>query len=307
MHAATRPGRRRRTKGTAMVAQQSNAQDTPPVAAPLARRFRNQELHRQEMRQGLHRASDTFLTVAVVRRIKRALADGVSVAELAQAHGVHINTIYDIRSGRTWSDVDVTDGPVAVAPRVTDETPYLVAMARAGDAEAMTELIIRHENPIYAHCYRLLADPDQAADTCQDVLVKAWRALPATALNTNFNAWIYRIATNACLDILRRRQRLRWLPWEPYKHDPLRMTAAGDDPEGAAVSHEDQITVRRVLARMTARHRLALVLREYRGMGCVEVGQVLGIGRSAAKSCLFRARLEFRRVYAAIEAERGAA
>jgi RNA polymerase sigma-70 factor (ECF subfamily) len=182
----------------------------------------------------------------------------------------------------------------------TDEAAW-VERAKAGDKAAFEAIFQRYERQIYSFIYRMMGDADDAYDLTQDCFVKAYRHLAGTSDDLNVSAWLHRIASNACLDVLRRRQRLRWLPWEGPKHDHLLISTPIDDPERAAISQETRVTVQRVLDRMSHRHRLALILREYEGLSCEEIGEVMNLSRSAVKSMLFRAREEFRRVYAAVE------
>src|SRR5262245_54553768 len=165
----------------------------------------------------------------------------------------------------------------------------LAHRARAGDADAFAALIARHERPIYSFIYRMMGNADDARDLTQECFVKAYQALPRARPDTNISAWLHRIASNACLDVLRRRQRLRWLPWDGPKHDHLRPCGPADEPERAALGQETRVIVQRVLDRMTHRHRLGLILREYEGLSCAEFGAVMGLSRSAVKSLLYRA------------------
>jgi RNA polymerase sigma-70 factor (ECF subfamily) len=176
-----------------------------------------------------------------------------------------------------------------------------IERAKRGDKAAFEAIFHRYERPIYSFIYRMMGDADDAYDLTQECFVKAYRALGRTRDDLNLSAWLHRIASNACLDVLRRRQRLRWLPWEGHKHDQLLVSAPLDDPERSAISHETRITVQRVLDRMSHRHRLALILREYEGLSCQEIGEVMGLSRSAVKSVLFRAREEFRRVMGVVD------
>jgi RNA polymerase sigma-70 factor (ECF subfamily) len=181
-----------------------------------------------------------------------------------------------------------------------------IERAKQGDQAAFEAIVQGYERQIYSFIYRMMGDADDAYDITQDCFVKAYRALGKTSEDLNLSAWLHRIASNACLDILRRRQRLRWLPWEGPKHDHLRLGAPADEPERAAISQETRVTVQRVLDRMTHRHRLALILREFEGLSCAEIGDVMGLSRSAVKSMLYRAREEFRGRWAAIERQRAA-
>jgi RNA polymerase sigma-70 factor (ECF subfamily) len=186
-------------------------------------------------------------------------------------------------------------------PGTTDDEAALVRRARAGDPAAFAALVERYQGPIYAFTYRMLGNRDDAADLAQDTFVKAYRALGRTNETLNISAWLFRIASNACLDVLRRRQRWRWLPWEGPRHDHLLLSSPADDPERQALSQETQLLVQRVLGRMAPRYRLALLLREVEGLSCQEIGQILGLGGSATKSLLFRAREDFRRCHAALD------
>lgn len=184
---------------------------------------------------------------------------------------------------------------------INDDLALVVARAKAGDQAAYTALYEHFEPIIYAFAYRMMGDPDDATDMTQDTFAKAYQALGRTSDDLNVSAWLHRIASNACLDVLRRRQRLRWLPWEGPKHDHLLVSTPIDDPERSAISQETRVTVRRVLAKMRPRHRAALILLEYEGLSCEEIGEVMGLSRSAVKSMLFRAREEFRRVLRQLE------
>ena len=186
-------------------------------------------------------------------------------------------------------------------------TADVVARAKAGDQAAFEAIFDRFERQIHSFIYRMMGDADDACDLTQDCFVRAYKALGRTSDDLNVSAWLHRIAANACLDVLRRRQRLRWLPWEAPKHDHLLVSAPLDDPERSAISREAQVTVQAVLAAMSHRHRAGLVLREHEGLSCEEIGEVMGLSRSAVKSMLFRAREEFRRVYLAQTGGREAA
>lgn len=179
---------------------------------------------------------------------------------------------------------------------VTSEETGWVARAKAGDQAAFASLFARYERRIYAFSYRMMGDPDDAFDLTQETFLKAFRALDKTDEELNVNAWLHRIASNACMDVLRRRQRIRWLPWEGPKHERASSTPE-DDPEGALIGNETQRTVQRVLDKMAPRNRQAMVLREYEGLSCEDIGEIMGVSRSAVKSILFRGREEFRKLY----------
>jgi RNA polymerase sigma-70 factor, ECF subfamily len=185
---------------------------------------------------------------------------------------------------------------------MASEEASWVARAKAGDQAAFAELFARYERRIYAFVYRMMGNPDDAFDLTQETFLKAYRALDKTDAELNVNAWLHRIASNACMDVLRRRQRLRWLPWEGAKHERA-SSQREDDPEDTLLGDETQRSVTRVLQAMSARNRQAMVLREYEGLSCEDIGEIMGVSRSAVKSILFRGREEFRKLYVQLEGQ----
>jgi RNA polymerase sigma-70 factor (ECF subfamily) len=180
---------------------------------------------------------------------------------------------------------------------MSSEEDAWVSRARAGDQAAFEAIFQRYERQIYSFTYRMMGDADDAYDLTQDCFIKAYRNLEKTNGDLNVSAWLHRIASNACLDVLRRRKRIRWLPWDNEKHENLLPSHTMDDPELTAVTTEIQHDVQIILNKMTPRNRLALLLREFEGLSTEEIGEVMGMSRSAVKSVLFRAREEFRKLY----------
>lgn len=174
-----------------------------------------------------------------------------------------------------------------------------VARAREGDSAAFEAIYNRYERRLYAFVYRLMGNAEDAYDLTQDTFVRAYTALPRTAPDLNLSAWLHRIAANACMDVLRRRKLIRWLPWETFDTNPGLEPTAADDPVGEYNQYETSGEVQAVLDKLTPKHRMSLILKEYQGMSCDEIGTVMGLSRSAVKSLLFRAREEFRQAYLA--------
>jgi RNA polymerase sigma-70 factor, ECF subfamily len=174
-----------------------------------------------------------------------------------------------------------------------------VEQVRRGDQTAFEAILTRYERPIYSYIYRMMGNADDALDLTQESFLKAYRAIGRTGQDLNLSAWLHRIASNTCLDVLRRRRWPRWLPWDGPRHDHLRPSGPADDPERVAIGQETRAAVQRTLDRMSPRHRQGLLLREYQGLSCAEIGEVMGLSRSATKSLLYRAREEFRRGYGA--------
>jgi len=181
---------------------------------------------------------------------------------------------------------------------VLDEKSW-VSRAQAGDTAAFEAIYNRYERRIYAFIYQTMGNADDAYDLTQDTFVKAYSGLPRTSADLNLSAWLHRIAWNACMDVLRRRKLIRWLPWETFDTNPGLEPAAADDPVSEYNQHETMGEVQVILNKLTPKHRTALVLKEYQGMSCDEIGEVMNLTRSAVKSLLFRAREEFRQAYLA--------
>jgi RNA polymerase sigma-70 factor (ECF subfamily) len=186
---------------------------------------------------------------------------------------------------------------------MASEEDVWVSRAKAGDQAAFEAIVQRYERQIYAFVYRMMGDPDDAYDLTQDCFVRAYKSLGSTNADLNISAWLHRIASNACLDVLRRRKRIRWLPWDGAKHEHLLGSHDHDDPEKRTVSRETSDIVQQTLNKMSHRNRAALVMREFEGLSCEEIGDILGLSRSAVKSVLFRGREEFRKLYPEAESE----
>src|SRR5919201_4213572 len=105
-------------------------------------------------------------------------------------------------------------------PTRTTDQRLLVAAAQAGDEQAFRRLVEPYRRALEVHCYRMLGSPQDAEDMVQETLLRAWRALERFEPRASLRTWLYRIATNACLDELERRPR-RGQPVQPYPDTPL--------------------------------------------------------------------------------------
>ncbi|MEI7554855.1 sigma-70 family RNA polymerase sigma factor [Candidatus Chlorohelix sp.] len=206
---------------------------------------------------------------------------------LSTARILRYTPVKSATTGRSWEEGSKT---------LLDDAS-LIEQARQGDEVAFAAIYDHFQKPIYAFIYRLMGNSEDAYDITQDVFVKAYRALPKTTPDLNLSAWLHRIASNACMDILRRRKIVRWLPWDPAVHANITPALNTDEPEYNAELHETRQQVQLVLSRMSEKYRLCLVLREYQDMSCDEIAVVIGTSRAAVKSLLFRAREQFREIY----------
>lgn len=159
--------------------------------------------------------------------------------------------------------------------------------ARSSD-QAVADWYEIHGAGIYRYLNRLLGDAEQAADLLQATFERALRLVARRPAPDNPAAWLYRVATNLAYDALRRRRRLRWLPLsglEPVPCDESDMATA--------------LAVRSCLARLPPRDAEALLLYEYVGLSCAEIGDLNDEPANTVRVRLHRARERFRKLYGA--------
>ncbi len=162
---------------------------------------------------------------------------------------------------------------------------------------AFPDVVAGYEQAVFTTALRMSGRHEDAADMASEAFLRAYAALPKVRGELKVGPWLYRIATNLCMDQLRRRKLIRWEPWDAFVSLFHPKQVARDNPERDALRHESRELVHQVLQELPPKYRLCLVLREYQGMSCEEIGEVIGSSRSAVKSLLFRAREEFRQVY----------
>ena len=189
------------------------------------------------------------------------------------------------------------------------ESPAAVAAALGGDEAAFGALVETYRAELRVHCYRLLGTLDESEDLVQETFLRAWRRRGTYAGRASFRAWLYKIATHACLDVLDRRPP-RLLPpqmvpmtepdapmppltelacVDPY---PDRLLPPPDDPAAAVVAKETlELAFIVAIQFLPARQRAALILRDVLGYPAPETAEALDMSVAAVKSALQRARL----------------
>jgi RNA polymerase sigma-70 factor (ECF subfamily) len=183
-----------------------------------------------------------------------------------------------------------------VAARLRELTPATaLARARAGDEHAFRALTEPYRRELQLHCYRILGSVQDAEDLVQETLLAAWRGLGAFEARASLRSWLYRIATNRCLNALRTGSRRPAL--EPY---PDALLAEDPGPEARyEVREAVELAFIVALQGLPPRQRAVLVLRDVLGFSAAEVAGMLETGEVAVKGALQRAR-------AAVERERPA-
>jgi RNA polymerase sigma-70 factor (ECF subfamily) len=183
--------------------------------------------------------------------------------------------------------------PVA-APEVPDE--WLAARVQQGDAAAFEALVARYQGPLYHFAYRLLADAEDAEDATQDTLIQVYHALPRARLDQPLRPWIYRIARNRCLDVLKRRRTvsLSALDATDASEDGAAIAASEPLPEELAERADLQRLLTAAIAALAPVYREVVALRYTADLGVAEIAAVLGVPDNTVKIRLHRAKAALR-------------
>lgn len=180
--------------------------------------------------------------------------------------------------------------------------PELIAKAQQGDEDAFAQLLDTHQSKVYGLTLRLTGSPEDAMELTQETFFNAWRGLPSFHQESKFSTWLYRLATNATIDFLRKEKRRRSLSISSLSvedDEDQRVLDIPDlrfIPQNEAERRELQEAVHRGLARLSDEHRQVLVLRELNGLSYGEIAQVLSIEEGTVKSRISRARLALRKI-----------
>jgi RNA polymerase sigma-70 factor (ECF subfamily) len=177
-----------------------------------------------------------------------------------------------------------------MAPLVTERDQEM-ELLRGGDSGAWEVVINRYQVALSQYLYNMVKDKELARDLTQDTFLKAYQALQRINGNLNLKSWLYRIATNGAIDVIRRRRLLSWIPWREEVATSWQMA---NTCEATVVQRE---LVRHALNKIPGECRAVLLLHDNEGFGCQEIGQLLGISVVTAKRRLARARVLFREAY----------
>ncbi len=169
----------------------------------------------------------------------------------------------------------------------------LVRGLQARSATAFARVYDDHHAGIYNLCARILEDREEARDVTQDVFIKAFSSPPAAAGDVKLRAWLYRVATNACLNIVRGRRPGGGLA----EADDVPTTDDGYEQARAAA------LIEKSLGSLNARYRAALVLKDLHGVSGDELAEVLEVSRPAADVLVHRARASFKKAFAGLAGE----
>lgn len=172
----------------------------------------------------------------------------------------------------------------------------LIKRCQQGDLEAFEQLIAAYEKKMINYCWRMLGNPSDAEDAAQEVFIKVFRFIESFTGQSSFSTWLYRIASNVCLDILRKKKR------QPADTVSLYQSGAeGDEfvlpveddapsPYESAQLNEAQRALNAALAQLGEEQRRVIILRDIEGFSYDEIAAVMHVPPGTVKSRINRAR-----------------
>ena len=175
-----------------------------------------------------------------------------------------------------------------------EQETQIVRRVLEGDVNAFEDLVTEHEKGVYAIAQRMTGNAEDAADMTQETFIKAYNSLSSFRGDSKFSVWLYRIATNVCLDFLRSRSRKPTvsLSVEDDDGEETQMDIADESqsPEQLLERGLTRDAVRRGLKSLSPEYRQILLLREIQGLSYEEIAEALALEVGTVKSRIFRAR-----------------
>jgi len=173
-----------------------------------------------------------------------------------------------------------------------------VERAQSGDSDAFRLLVEQHSRAVFRLAFRMTGNEQDAEDVVQETFLRAYRQLDKYEARASFSTWLYRIASNYSLDLIRMRKRHedkreRGKAEERDILQTLPVNTPG--PDRIVYSGQVQERVNEALNELSAQERTAFVLRHFEGMSIDEIGETLGTGTNATKHSIFRAVQKLRR------------
>jgi RNA polymerase sigma-70 factor (ECF subfamily) len=191
------------------------------------------------------------------------------------------------------------------------DDPAFVERLRAGDKEACAICVREHSTHVYHLALKLTGDPAAAEDVLQETFLSAFKAIPRFEGKAQLSTWLYRIAHNAALMRLRKRQVDTVSIDEPMEDtdgvpEPRQFVDWSENPEEMLMDAETRQVLQAAVASLSETLRSVFVLRDVNGLSTAQTANVLGLSEEAVKSRLLRARLALREKLSAYMSERAA-
>ena len=173
-----------------------------------------------------------------------------------------------------------------------------VERARSGDSDAFRLLVEQHSRAIFRLAFRMTGNEEDAEDVVQETFLRAYRQLDKYEAQSSFSTWLYRIASNYSLDLIRSRKRHEEKRERGSVEDrDILQSIAVDSPGPDRLLYGSQVKdrVNAALNELSAQERTAFVLRHFEGQSIQEIGEALGTGTNATKHSIFRAVQKLRK------------
>jgi RNA polymerase sigma-70 factor (ECF subfamily) len=173
-----------------------------------------------------------------------------------------------------------------------------VERARSGDSDAFRLLVEQHSRAIFRLAYRITGNEEDAEDVVQETFLRAYRQIYRYEARSSFSTWLYRIASNCSLDLIRKRkhrEHKRERDPNPDQDVLSSIPATSPGPDRELYSSQISECVNAALGDLSAQERTAFVLRHFEGLSIEEIGLALGTGTNATKHSIFRAVQKLRR------------
>jgi RNA polymerase sigma-70 factor, ECF subfamily len=170
--------------------------------------------------------------------------------------------------------------------------------ARSGDSDAFRLLVEQHGRAVFRLAFRMTGNEADAEDVVQETFLKAYRQINRFDARSSFATWLYRIASNCSLDLLRKRktrEQKRERGQDPEQDILVSLPSTTPGPDRELHSRQVSECVDAALGQLSAQERAAFVLRHFEGLSIEEIGVSLGTGASATKHSIFRAVQKLRR------------
>jgi RNA polymerase sigma-70 factor (ECF subfamily) len=167
-----------------------------------------------------------------------------------------------------------------------------IARVRAGDGEGFRTLVDRHSRSVFRLAYRMTGNEADAEDVVQETFLRAYRQLASYEERSSFSTWLYRIAANYALDLIRSKRRTveQQSPQDEEGRDMFdQIAGAAPSPDRLLFSVEVKRRFQAAMSELTDQERAAFEMRHFEGMSIEQIGSVLELGDSATKNSIFRA------------------
>lgn len=170
----------------------------------------------------------------------------------------------------------------------------LVTKAKTGDGKAYDELTKLYKDAVYSIIYRMVHNKQEAEDLTQEAFIKAYNSINSFNEEYAFSTWLFKIATNNCIDFFRKRK-LRTYSMDQtiqYKDDEIRQEYADNDPtaDNVILANEKSMTIRNAILKLPEKYRTAIVLRHNEEKSYEEIAEILDLPLGTVKARIFRAR-----------------